>query len=248
MKRIVLPLLLSWSGVWLSSPPATLGQLQPLSGAAWAAADSGQFPLQYCTALPRADFAYWDADYARYNRFLTPEIRRTQQGLQLVDKAGVHIWSIRPAAAAPPQLDTLTRIADPARVQGRWRAISNRRILYRDSAVLAEKRFYRTMQQLPLADGQAEMTLATGRISLLASDKPGTPLRKQFSKNYDVVSGRYLLVYGLARAGGGISQVGLDAQGRLLLHSYAVVERKLPGQYQTYETVLSQTIFERVAP
>jgi hypothetical protein len=198
-------------------------------------------------ALPRPDFAHWDADYARYGRFLTPEIRRTQQGLGFA-KGGVSYWYCQPAASPHAQLDTLTRVADAQQVQGHWRSLLTRTIVFRDSAVLGEKRIYRTVRLRPGPPERNELTLANERITLLAAHEGAAPLTRLGRKKYAVVSGRYLLVYGLLKSGGAVSQVGLDAQGRLVLHSCAVVERKVAGQYQTYETVLNQAIFEPVRP
>ncbi len=208
------------------------------------AADTTRLPLTYCVALPRPDFAQWDADY---ERFVTPEIRRTQQGLSFA-KNGVTYWYCQPAASPHAQLDTLTRVDDAQRLQGHWRSLLTRTIVYRDSAVLGEKRIYRTVQLRPGPPERNELTLADGCITLLAAHEGGAPLTQLGRKKYAVISGRYLLVYGLLKSGGAVSQVGLDAQGRLVLHSCAVAERKVAGRYQTYETVLNQAIFELVRP
>lgn len=226
--------------------PATRG-LSAASVSTAMPADSGQFPLRYCTALPRTDFAHWDADYAQYERFLTPEIRRTQLGLGFA-KAGVRYWYCKPAATAHAQLDTLTRVADPQLLRGHWRSVLMRTVVYTDSAVLPEKRVYRRvqLQPHPKADaGQNELLIADGQVTQLAAPA-GAPLKKQGRRKYTLVSGRYLLVYGLAKAGGSVCQVGLDGQGRLIVHTCGVAERKIPGQYQTYLTVLNQVIYERL--
>ncbi|NML65585.1 hypothetical protein HHL22_10245 [Hymenobacter sp. RP-2-7] len=204
-------------------------------------------PLTYCTALPRADVAHWDDDYARYAHFLTPEIRRTQLGLASV-REGVHYWFCRPAATAHAQLDTLTRVADPQLLQGRWRSVLMRTIAHTDSAALLDKRIYRSVQLLPHPEadtGQNELLTADGHVTQFMAPA-GAALKKEGRRKYELVSGRYLLLYGLSKAGGGVCQVGLDGQGRLILHTYGVTERKIPGQYVTYRTVLSQVIYERL--
>jgi hypothetical protein len=211
------------------------------------AADTARLPLTYCVALPRPDFAHWDADYGQYGRFLTPDIRRTQLGLGFA-KGGISYWYCQPAASPHAQLDTLTRVADPQQLQGRWRSLLVRTVVFRDSAVLGEKRIYRTVRLRPSPPQTTELTLADGRLTLLAAPGGGAPFTRLGRKKYALVSGRYLLVYGLLKSGGAVSQVGLDAQGRLVLHNCAVAERKVPGQYQTYETVLNQAVFEPLRP
>lgn len=208
-------------------------------------ANATAIPLTYCTALPRPDFAHWDSDYAQYGHLLTPEIRRTQLGLSFV-KDGIHYWCCQPAATPHAQLDTLTRLATPQLLLGHWRSVLVRTVVHRDSAVIGEKRIYRSAELRPASAESSDLTLADGKVTILGAREGGTTTRLG-RKRYELVGGRYLLVYGLLKAGGAVSQVGLDAQGRLILHNCAVTERKVAGQYQTYETVLNQAIFERVS-
>ncbi|MBF9223594.1 hypothetical protein [Hymenobacter ruricola] len=225
-----------------SSAPAAPRQVaQPL--AVPMPADTGAFPLSYCTSLPRLSVDDWEQDYAKYERLLTPEIRRTQLGLSYL-QGNVQVWWCQPSASPHAQLDTLTRVANAAQLEGKWKSVLARTIVHRDSAVIREKKFYRSAR-LKASDEQVDVTLADGRITLLARHGATAPLEKLGRKKYALVNGRYLLVYGLAKGAGAVSQVGLDPAGRLVLHSCAVTERKVRGQYLTYETVLNQTVFER---
>ena len=199
--------------------------------------------MTYCTVLPRLEFGEWEEDYAKYDRFLTPEIRHTQLVISYMH-GNVHTWWCQPSASPHAQLDTLTRLTNPMQLEGHWKSVLSRTIVHRDSAVFSEKRFYRSVQLKP-SNKQAEAMLADGRFTLLARHGPTAALEKIGRKKYAVVSGRYLLVYGFNKAGGAVTQVGIDPSGRMLLHSCAVTERKVRGQYLTYETVLNQTIFER---
>ena len=69
------------------------------------------------------------------------------------------------------------------------------------------------------------------------------PKPEKLTRNYALISQRYLLLYGMSRAAGAIAQVGLDAEGRLILHPCAVTERKIPGRYLTYQTAMRQSIY-----
>ena len=207
-------------------------------------ADTGAFALRYCTALPRLAFANWEDDYARYNRFLTPEIQRTQVGMSF--KLGnVITWWCRPSASPHAQLDTATRVADAQQLDGRWRSVSCRVIVHRDSVVFADKFIYRSINLRPINE-QDEIDLQDGHITMRARHSTDVPMEKIGRKKYSVVNGRYLLVYGLLKAGAAISQVGLDAQGRLILHNCSVTERQIKGRYLTYETIINQSILERL--
>jgi len=53
------------------------------------------------------------------------------------------------------------------------------------------------------------------------------------------------MTYGLLKASGAISQIGIDKEGHLIIHSYSVQERKIKGLYITYQSIVTQTIFKR---
>ena len=208
------------------------------------AADTSAFPLNYVTALPRLVFGEWEDDYAKYAHFLTPEINRTQLGVSFAAN-GVTTWHCAPSASPHAQLDTLTRVLDSKQLEGRWESIICRAVVHRDSAVLKEKKFYRTAKLLPKNE-TLFVTLAEGRIEIVGRHGISSTLDKVGRKKYTVINGRYLMAYGLSKAGGAIFQVGLDKSGHLILHSCAVTERQIKGQYLTYETVLMQNIFKRL--
>ncbi|MBG8552117.1 hypothetical protein [Hymenobacter guriensis] len=181
----------------------------------------------------------WEQDYGRYERFLRPEIKKTQQGLSFV-KDGVHTWWVANSARPHAQLDTTTRIADATRLPGNWRSLANRVVVHIDSFSVAEQKFYRkaTVHDLP---GTVTLNITNQKFSLQADE----PKAKRLTRNYALVGQRYLLLFGALRAAGSVAQVGLDTEGRLVLHTCSVTERKVPGRYLTYQTVLHQSIFTR---
>lgn len=196
--------------------------------------DTLRFPATYATALPTPDPAKWEQDYARYQRFLTPQIRRTQQGLSFAANDGVKIWWCQPSASPHAQLDTTTRIQDPARLLGSWRSVVNRQVTHIDSFSIKDQKFYRSaaVQDIP------------GTVALQFTDQKFTfdteaPKPQHLAKKYTLVNQRYLLVQGA------VSQIGIDAQGQLILHTCAVTERQIPGRYLTYQTVISQAVLAR---
>lgn len=204
-----------------------------------AAADTTRFPATYATALPTLAPEQWEKDYSRYERLLTPELRKTQQGLSF-RKDGVQIWWVSNSARPHAQLDTATRVTDAGRLPGNWRSVANRVVVHIDSFSVADQKFYRTAT---VHDLPATLTLdITGQKLSLQSNEPRA---KRLTRNYALLQQRYLLLYGASRAAGSVAQVGLDAEGRLILHNCAVTERKFPGRYLTYQTVVQQSIFTR---
>lgn len=200
-------------------------------------ADTAQWPATYATALPRATFPEWEEDYHRYERFVTKEIARTQQGLGFVHE-GVSRWWVPNSARPHAQLDTATRITDPTRLVGTWRSVLTRVVIHRDSGLVEERQCYRSARVIP-ALVQAEMSFADGKVSITTRDLSTNKTRKTGRKKYALISGRFLLIKGA------VSQVGIDGRGRLVVHTSAVVERKIPGRYITYEARVTQTVLER---
>lgn len=203
-----------------------------------APADTSQFSVGYCTALPSLVLAQWERDYARYERFLTPEIKRTQQGI-ISTSNGVRTWWCQPSASPHAQLDTATLVRDPRQLIGEWHSVANRFITHIDSFSVADQKMYRSASA---RDVPTPVALAFTDSKLRASTSGPKP--EQTSKKYALINQRYLLTYGLMK-GGGVSLVGLDAAGRLVVHSCAVTERRVSNQYLTYETVINQLICER---
>jgi hypothetical protein len=203
-------------------------------------ADTSRFPLTYCTALPALVPKQWEKDYARYQRLVPPEIRKTQESLEFVAPNGVQTWWCANSASPHAQLDTTTRIAAPQRLVGEWHGVANRFITHIDSFSIADQRFYRSVVAHDIP-GPATLTFTGNTLEV----KPASMKKNRAHKNYMLLNQRYLLLYGLAKSGGTVSQVGLDPAGRLVLHASSVTERKVRGQYLTYETVVRQLICER---
>ncbi|RTQ46268.1 hypothetical protein EJV47_22330 [Hymenobacter gummosus] len=219
----------------LAAAPARAQQLP-------ASADTVRFPVRYCTALPSLQMTQWDDDYSRYQRWLTPEIRKTQMGMSY-QREGVQTWWCRPSASPHAQLDTATVVRDAGKLQGNWRVVANRVITHLDSVSFTDKRIYRTARLRPNEE-PGTLQITDQKFSLTDTGHAGKKPKTRTS-NYELINQRYLLLYRGSKAGGAVSQVGLDAAGRLVLHNCGVEERKVNGRYIVYQTVINQVIFER---
>ncbi len=204
-------------------------------------ADTSQFSLTYCLALPTiASAEQWEQDGARYRRLLPPEIRKTQEGFDFVAPNGVNTWWCANSASPYAQLDTTTRIADAQRLVGGWHGLANRLITCTDSFSIADQKFYRSVVAKD-TPGPVTLRFAAGKLAI----KPASLRKNRGHKKYVLLNQRYLLFYGLAKSRGNVSLVGLDPAGRLLFHTSTVIERKVRGQFISYQTVVRQLICER---
>jgi len=203
-------------------------------------------PLGYAILLPTPDTEKWDDDYHAYDHFVTPVVQKTQMGMSYENK-GVHVWWCMPSARPHAEMDTSMRITDPTQLIGTWRAISNRRIKFQDSAMLNRNEIFRnnTIEKQENGD-DVFLQIDDKQFRLYAKADGKKNFKREASVRYVLESGRYLLLYKLAKAGAAVSQVGIDKEGRLVMHAAIVEERKLPGNYIVYQAIISQSVYERV--
>ncbi len=101
-------------------------------------------PLDYCNLFPdSSSFEQWDKDYNSYEKFLTPDILKTQTGIAS-NMNGVQAWRCIPSARTHVQLDPRTRIFSKDSIIGEWRIVVNRSITYEDSASYPARKIYRS--------------------------------------------------------------------------------------------------------
>lgn len=203
------------------------------------------FPIDYCISQPTPDVEQWDSDYNLYNKFLTREIMKTQLGLSFnID--GVQTWTCFPSAKTHTQLDTATIIKDSNEIIGNWRIICNRKISFSDSVVYVTKEILRNEEVVyNEKDADVFLVISDSKLKMYGTESGENKYKFGGSKNYSVINGRYLMTYGISKASGTISHIGIDKDGHLILNYYWVQERKIKNQYITYQSIVTQTIFKR---
>jgi hypothetical protein len=65
------------------------------------------------------------------------------------------------------------------------------------------------------------------------------------SAKYKIENSRFILMYKLAKASGGVSQIGIDEKGYLILNYPKVIENVKKDEYFSYYAIIEQYIFER---
>ena len=66
------------------------------------------------------------------------------------------------------------------------------------------------------------------------------------SGKYTIENNRFILMYKLSRTAGGVSQIGIDDKGYLIINYPRVIENVKQGQYFSYYAIIEQYIFEKV--
>jgi hypothetical protein len=205
------------------------------------------FSLDYKISRPRLEYPSWDKDFDVYYDFLTPAIRKTQASFSYNDK-GV-ITTVTPNSIIPhTQLDTTTTVNDSKSFIGTWRMIKFRSMRFNDSVYLPTKTYYRLPDVLlqDKSNEEAFAVISENNFKLYAKEIGKTDFKKMMSAKYKIENSRFILMYKLAKAGGGVSQIGIDEKGYLILNYPKVIENIKKGEYFSYYAIIEQYIFEKV--
>ena len=205
------------------------------------------FPLDYKISRPRLEYPNWDKDYDVYYRFLTPAIRKTQSSFSYNDK-GVVVSVIPNAIMTHSQLDTTTAVNDPTNIVGTWRMIKFRSIRFNDSVYLPTKTYYRLSDTLldDKSNDEAFAVFTDNNFKLYAKEQGKADYKKMMSAKYKIENSRFMMVYKLVKASGGVSQYGIDEKGFLILNYPKVIEKVKKGEYFSYYSIVDQYIFQKV--
>ncbi|MBL7729549.1 MAG: hypothetical protein JNM88_00095 [Chitinophagaceae bacterium] len=205
------------------------------------------FPIDHKISRPRLVYPDWDKDFDLYYRFLTPAIRKTQASISY--REGEVVTTVTPNSIIPhAQLDTSTMIYNPEMLEGTWRMIKFRSVRFNDSVWIPTKTYYRLADTL-LADNSTDDGFAVftdNNFKLYVKETGETEFKKVMSAKYKIENRRFMLVYKLSRAAGGVSQFGIDEKGFLVLNYPRVIENVKKGEYFSYYAVIEQYIFEKV--
>ena len=203
------------------------------------------FPLDYCLTLPELNKDSWNDNYTYFDKFKTNVINRTQIGITFTHE-GIKHYFCYPSANPYTQMATSTMIKDDKAVVGEWRIINSRTITFEDSTSNNDDKIYRTIKEIKNDKDNDFYLLMTGkRMKFYNKSKENHKFKHIFSKNYCIVSKRYLMVYGLSKAGAAINFIGLDSDGRLILDTFFQEERTLKDKYIVFHATMIQYIFEK---
>jgi len=205
------------------------------------------FPLDYKITRPRLEYPNWDHDFDQFYAYHTPILKKTQASLSFTDK-GV-VTTITPNSIIPhAQLDTGTIINRKEEFVGTWRMLAFRSIFFNDSVNIPTKTYYRLPDKLldDKSNDEVFAVLTDNNFKLFAREIGKDDFKRVMSSKYKIENRRYILLYKFSKAGAGVSQIGIDENGYLILNYPKVIENVMKGEYYSYYAIIDQYIFERV--
>jgi hypothetical protein len=146
------------------------------------------------------------------------------------------------------QLDTATTVYDPKLFIGTWRMIKFRSMKFNDSVYLPSKTYYRLPDVLleDKSNDEAFAVISDNNFKLFAKETGKKDFKKMMSAKYNIENSRFILMYKLAKSGGGVSQIGIDEKGYLILNYPKVIENVKKAEYFSYYAIIEQYIFQKV--
>lgn len=206
-----------------------------------------EFPLHYKIIQPRMSMEDWDNDFGYFYRYCTKQLMATQMNMTFVDENGVENMTNFNSLMPHAQLDTMTMIHDEAKLQGVWRVVSHRSIRMMDSFNRQDGKFFRADTLLEKnTTNDAFIIFDNSSCKLYVKKEGGAKFKKKYGRAYSLVSNRYLMMHNKLKTTAGVSQVGIDKDGYLIINVPAVQEHVKKDEYNTYFAIIEQMIFERV--
>jgi hypothetical protein len=155
---------------------------------------------------------------------------------------------INPNSIIPhAQLDTNTIIKNKELLFGTWRMLKYRSIRFNDSVNIKDKKYYRITDTLlnDKSDDEAFAVFTDNQFQLFVRELGKDKFKKIGSTKYSIENNRYLMLYKLFKAGSGVSQIGIDENGYLILNYPKVIENVKKDEYISYYAIIEQYIFEK---
>ena len=81
---------------------------------------------------------------------------------------------------------------------------------------------------------------------MFVKEKVKTKFRKKESAKYSVENKRFIMLYKIAKSAAGVSQIGIDENGNLIMNYPKVIEYNNLNKYISYYAIIEQFIFEKV--
>jgi hypothetical protein len=96
------------------------------------------------------------------------------------------------------------------------------------------------------SNDEAFAVFTDNQFKLYVREAGKTGFKKEIATKYKVESNRFLMLYKFFKSGAGISQMGMDENGYLILNYPKVIENVKKGEYFSYYAIIEQFIFEKV--
>ena len=208
---------------------------------------SSDFPLDYKILLPRVKTKDWNMDYNNYKKYLNKRLIKTQMSISSKDN-GMTTWLVTNSIIPHAQLDTVTMIKDDSQLLETWRMLTYRSIRFNDSVTKSDEKYYRTKAEE--LDNKSEdevfVTIDKKKYKMFVKEKGKSTFKKKMQAKYSIENNGYIMLYKLSKSASGVSQIGIDENGNLIMNYPKVIEYNKQGEYISYYAIIEQFIFEKV--
>lgn len=197
------------------------------------------------TLFPPLDFDGW-LEHTRIMGEKTPNVvRATQMGISFADDTS-KTYFCRPSAFPHYTIDTSFAIPNKKDLIGDWRKVAAGVIDVTDTLDIRDSTVERTDTVSLWADDDVMVKIDERRYSLFAREGKGKGFKKQVSKKYELVDGRFLLLYTFSLRDAATNFIGITDEGYMIVDNYNVQEKKMKDGRYIYSTAGIRMIFEKM--
>lgn len=197
--------------------------------------------------LPPLDYEGWDTYAAAMGKSIPPVVRRTQMGMEFSDDTS-KTYFCRPSAFPHFTIDTSYSIKEKEALLGGWKKIGAGLIEITDTIHGSDSSVTRkdSVSSWGNEDDDVMVVVDDKRYKLYARLVGKANFKRQLSKKYELVNGRFLLLYTFTLSDAATNFTGISPDGHLIVDNYGVEEtRKKNGDY-IYKTSCLRMVFKKI--
>ena len=201
--------------------------------------------IEYMTIAPRLNLTDWLPDFNRMIDDLPLEVSRNQIGMSSNDSIKQEYWCY-PSARPFVQIDTTITIKNDKIISGLWRIKCCRTIQYKDSLSYNDSTFYRSSKLIRNDEDDLLVQFTDSQLKFYVKTKDSKVYKRQFSRQYKILNGRYLLIYNNLKTTSGTAFIGLTSDNSLIWNQYSVNMDTYYDNFKRWTTTTKQMIFEKI--
>lgn len=173
--------------------------------------------LDYQCILPSLNVKEWVDLYVQMDEKIPSEVRKNQASLSSRDSKSIMEWCF-PSARPYVHLDTLTKVINKSKIIGDWRIICNRSIQFKDSISYKDSLLFHRSTKLirDIKDDDVIVRFSDTKVKLYVKKAGSNVYRLKVSRYYNILDGRYLLIYNHLMTTSGTAFIGITSEKSLI--------------------------------
>ena len=204
-----------------------------------------QLTSERFSLFPPKDFVQWLDHTEKMGKATPTVVRATQMGISFENDTS-KTYFCRPSAYPHFTIDTIYAVDKMESLIGSWRKIAAGVIEVTDTLDIIDSTVARVDSVVNWKDDDVMVKIDNKRYSLFAREQNKGPFKRQISKKYELIDGRYMLFYTFSLRDAATNFIGLSSEGYMIMDNYNVQETKMKNGKYIYTTAGIRMIFKKM--